>query len=266
MKKMTKAPLSLMALAVLVALLLVSCGGVDTELSRADVDEIVREELADAPAPAQPEPGLTSADVEEAIRAALAEMPQPESGLSQEEVERIVEAAIASIPASQPGLTSADVEDAIGTALAALPQPEPGLTSDEAEKIARGVVASIPPKSAPADYTQFVVDEAIARYHADGLEATLAYYNSPDSVDAQWYVFIAYPEGEILSHYNADALGVHLEEMLDDGSFADTGKGIWVTHEDVNPATGEIEDKHFWLVEHDRLVFRSGWHHDESGN
>ena len=38
------------------------------------------------------------------------------------------------------------------------------------------------------------------------------------------------------------------------------------THEDVNPVTGEIEDKHFWLVEHDGLVFGSGWHHDESGN
>ena len=37
------------------------------------------------------------------------------------------------------------------------------------------------------EYTQFVVDEAIARYHADGLEATLAYYSSPDSVDAQFY-------------------------------------------------------------------------------
>ena len=42
-------------------------------------------------------------------------------------------------------------------------------------------------------YTQFVVDETIARYHTDGLEATLAYYNSPDSFDAQWYVFIATP-------------------------------------------------------------------------
>ena len=429
----------------LAPLLFIACGDGDGRLSRPEVEEIVREELADVPAPVQREPGLTSADVEEAIRAAMADMPQPVSGLSQEErssglskppsprsprrrthfadvdspsatgrchgptmpqpvsglsqeeVERIVEAAIASTLASQPGLTSADVEDAIGAALAVMPQPEPGLTSAEAERIARGVVASIPPKSAPAEYTgffvenaisryqtqgldttlayynreesidgqwyvfvidendlvighpdahrlgldlkgwvgtdangynfgpdmlsatedgkwvsyvyrnpenggigadhtgaleykhvwvvrhdgllfasgwhisadeytQFVVDEAIARYHAEGLDSTLAYYNSPDSVDAQWYVFVATPEGEILGHYNADDLGVHLEEMLEDGSFQATEEGIWVTHEDVNPVTGEVEDKHFWLVEHDGLVFGSGWHHDESGS
>ena len=33
------------------------------------------------------------------------------------------------------------------------------------------------------EYTQFVVDEAIARYHADGLETTLPYYdNAPAGV------------------------------------------------------------------------------------
>ena len=50
--KSTSAPLSLMALAVLVALLLVDCGGGDAGLSRAEVEETVRGELADAPAPA----------------------------------------------------------------------------------------------------------------------------------------------------------------------------------------------------------------------
>ena len=107
-------------------------------------------------------------------------------------------------------------------------------------------------------YTQFVVDEAIARYHADGLDSTLAYYNNPESVDAQWYVFVATPDGNVLGHYNADDLGSYLEEMLDDGSFRATEEGVWVTHEDVNPVTGEIEDKHFWLVAHDGLVFGSG--------
>ena len=115
------------------------------------------------------------------------------------------------------------------------------------------------------EYTRFVVEEAIARYQVDGLEETLSHYNSAESVDAQWYVFIASPEGEILGHYNAEELGSHLEEMLEDGSFKASKEGVWVTHEDVNPATGEVEDKHFWLVEHDGLVFGSGWHHGETG-
>ena len=385
------------ALLLLVLILLTACGDGDGRLSRPEVEEVVREELAEAPAPAQSKPGLTAADVEEAIRATMADMPQPESALSQEDVERIVEAAVAAIPMSQPGLISTQVDDAIRTALAAMPQPDPGLTSAEAEQIARGVVASIPPKSAPADYTrffvksaisryetqgldatlayynreesidgqwyvfvidendlvighpdahrlgldlkgwvgtdatgynfgpdmlsatedgkwvsyvfrnpesggigddhtgaleykhvwvvrrdgmlfasgwhisandytQFIVDEAIARYHEEGLEATLAYYNNPNSVDAQWYVFVATPDGETLGHYNAEDLGSHLVEMLDDGSFQASEEGICVTHEEVNPVTAEIEDKHFWLVSHDGLVFGSGWHHDESGN
>ena len=90
----------------------------------------MRAGLAESPAPSTAEPGLTSADVEKAIRAAMADMPQPESGLSQEEVERI----------------------------------------------ARGVVASIPPKSSPAEYTGFFVENAISRYETQGLDATLAYY------------------------------------------------------------------------------------------
>ncbi len=65
------------------------------------------------------------------------------------------------------------------------------------------------------EYPKFVMDEAIARYHAEGRGETLAYYNNPKSVDAQWYVFVATPDGEILGHYNADELGAHLEEMLD---------------------------------------------------
>ncbi len=357
-------------------MLFIACQDSDAGLSRAEVEEIVRAEIAEAPAPPTAEPGLRSTDVEEAIRRALEDMSQPDSGLSRSEVEDIVKAVLKNLPE---------------------PQPQSGLTSAEAEKIARGVVASIPPKSAPADYTKFfvdnaisryetqgldatlayynreqsvdgqwyvfiidendlvighpdahrlgldlkgwvsldatgynfgpdmlsatedgkwvsyvyqnpasggtgddhtgaleykhvwvvrhggllfasgwhisadeytkfVVDEAIDRYRAAGLEPTLAYYNDPDNVDAQWYVFIATPEGEILGHYNSEDFAVHLQEMLDDGSFKATADGVWVNHKDVNPATGEVEDKHFWLVEHDGLVFGSGWHHDELGN
>ena len=81
----------------LAALLFIACGGGGAGLSRAEVEEIVRSELADAPAP---EPGLTAAEVEEAIRRAMADMPQPEAGLTENEVEEIVKAAVATIPSA----------------------------------------------------------------------------------------------------------------------------------------------------------------------
>ena len=79
-------------------------------------------------------------------------------------------------------------------------------------------------------------------------------------------MLVATLDGELLGHYNSDELGPHLEEMLGAESLGATEEGVWVTHEDLNPVTGEIEDKHFWLVEHDGLVFGSGWRHDESGS
>ena len=94
----------------------------------------------------------------------MAEMPQPDAGQSQEEVERIVESAIRA-------------------AIADMPRPEPGLTAAEAERIARSVVASIPPRSSPAEYTKFFVEKTISRYETQGLDATLAYYNRPKSID-----------------------------------------------------------------------------------
>ena len=176
------------ATALLLLVALSACGGGDAGLSRADVEEIVRAEMDEAPASPQPEPGLTSADVEKAIRAALATIPQPDSSLSKSEVEEIVKDAIADIP-----------------------QPQPGLTSAEAEKIARSVVAAIPPKSAPAEYTRFFVENAISRYRTEGLDATLAYYNRKESVDGQWYVFIIDENDKVLSHYDPHRLGLDVK-------------------------------------------------------
>ena len=239
----TKVPLSLAALALLTALLLAACGDGDAGLSRAEVEEIVQAELAEAPAP---EPGLTSADVEEAIRRALAEMPQPESGLSENEVEEIVKAAIAAIP-----------------------EPQAGLTTAEAERIARGVVASIPPRSAPAEYTRFFVEEAISMYETQGLDATLAYYNRPESTDGQWYVFIADENKTVVAHAAVpDLVGKHASEALGPNSYpagsalaaSATESGAWFDYTYANPASAAVETKHSWVIIHDGLIFGSGWY------
>ena len=123
-------------------------------------------------------------------------MPQPESGLTSADVEEAIRAAMAEIPQSVEGLTKAEVEQIVQTAIASIPEPRAGLTSAEAEQIARGVVASIPPKSAPPEYTRFFVENAISRYETHGLDATLAYYNREGNIDGQWYVFIIIDEND----------------------------------------------------------------------
>ena len=243
----------------LVALILfVACGGEDAGLSRAEVEEIVRAELAESPAPPTAEPGLTYADVEEAIRAAMADMPQPESGLSQEDVERIVEAAI---PA----------------AIADMPRPEPGLTAAEAERITRSVVASIPPTSGPGEYTKFFVEKAISRYETQGLDATLAYYNRPESIDGQWYVFIVDENDTVIGHPDVQRLGLDVKGWvgIDANGYnfgpdmlSATEEGKWVSYVFRNPEsgtlgsdhTGALQLKNVWVVRHDGLLFASGWY------
>ena len=248
--------LALSAVAVPVLLLFVACGDEEPGLSRAEVEEIVRAELAEAPVPPQPEPRLTAADVEEAIRAALADIPQPESGLSKGEVEEIVKAVLADIP-----------------------QPQPGLTSAEAEQIARTVVASIPPRSAPAEYTKFFVDNAISRYESQGLDATLAYYNRPESVDGQWYVFIIDENDLVIGHPDAHRLGLDLKGWVGTDAngyrfgpemLSATEEGKWVSYVYQNPESGsispgdlsDVELKNAWVVRNDRLLFASGWYID----
>ena len=252
--RMNKVALALPALAVFISLLLVACGDGDTGLSRAEVEEIVREEMADAPAPPEPSPGLTVDDVEEAIRRAVADPRQPGVGLSKSEVERIVEASVAAIPEQQAGLTSA-----------------------EAERIARGVVASIPPMSAPIEYTKFFVDKAISRYDTQGLDATLAHYNRPESVDGQWYAFVIDENDLVIGHPDAHRLGLDLKGWV--GTDANgynfgpdilsvTEEGKWVSYVYQNPEsvrlgsghTGAMQLKNAWVVRHDGLLFASGWY------
>ena len=246
--------LTLSVLTIPVLLLSIACGGEDAGLSRAEVEEIVRAEMAEAPAPPTAEPGLTSADVEQAIQAALADMPQPESGLSQEQVERIVEAAVAAIPTPQPGLTSA-----------------------EAERIARSVVASIPSTSAPVEYTKFFVEKAINRYETEGLDATLAHYNRQESIDGQWYVFIVDENDLVIGHPDPQRLGLDLKGWVGTDingynfgpdMLSATEDGKWVSYVYQNPESGTLGSDHIgtfqlknaWVVKHDGLLFASGWY------
>ena len=171
------------------------------------------------------------------------------------------------------GLTRAEVEEIVR---AEAPQPEQGLSRAEVEEIVRVAIASIPSKSAPAEYTQHFVESAIARYDARGLEATLAHYNSPQSIDGQWYVFIIDHNDLVIGHPDPERLGLDVKgwvgtdlngyefgpEML-----SATEEGKWVTYVYRNPESGGIgagdfELKNVWVERHDGLLFASGWYID----
>ena len=136
--------------------------------------------------------------------------------------------------------------------------------------IAAGVFVtsdSSPGKDEPEAYTKALVDEAIARYKDDGRQATIDYYNSSESVDGQWYVFIVDPDGVTIAHHNEKFRGRDPSLRVDavgyfygDDLMAATEEGRWVDYVLENPATGTNQQKHTWVVLHDSLRFASGWY------
>ncbi len=193
-----------------------------------------------------------------------------DQGLTRTEVQEIVREEVA----AQPQAESADVESIVNDAIAKMPQPEPGLTRADVEEIVRAAIASIPSKSAPAEYTQHFVDNAIARYEAQGLDATLAHYNSPQSVDGQWYVFIIDEDDLVIGHPDPGRLGLDLKGWVGTDAngyeygpemLSATEDGKWVSYVYRNPesggiGSGDFELKNAWVVKRDGLLFGSGWY------
>ena len=126
---------------------------------------------------------------------------------------------------------------------------------------------SEPSKDDPAAYTKAFVQRAIQRYERDGRQATIDYYNSTESVDGEWYVFIIDQDGFTISHHNPTFRGRDPSLRVDatgyfygDELLGATEEGRWVDYVILNPETGENEQKHTWAVRHDGLLFGSGWY------
>ena len=128
---------------------------------------------------------------------------------------------------------------------------------------------SIPPKWEPAEYTQYFVKEAISRYDAEGLDATLAYYNTEESIDGQWYMFILDQNDIMLAHAANTALVNRPASAAVGPNNYPAGEAVvavadedgeWFSYTFPNPTTGGVETKHSWMVEYDGLTFGSGWY------
>lgn len=149
------------------------------------------------------------------------------------------------------------------------PGREPGQWYSSSS-VAVTVPAAAPDASHEAAYTKFFVEQAIDYYEHHGLEATLAYYNSPESIDGQWYMFIFDENDVLIANRNPDLVGnTAAEASGPDGypvghmvvAVASAG-GAWVDYQFNNPALGRVQIKHSWVVRHDGLIFGSGWYED----
>ena len=126
-----------------------------------------------------------------------------------------------------------------------------------------------PGKSDAPAYTKAFVQQATNLYVALGLDATVAYYNTKESVDGQWYVFIIDENQTIIAHASdPDLVGKHVSQALGPNSYP-TGSavaasadqdGAWFDYTYANPASGVVETKHSWMVIHDGITFGSGWY------
>ena len=65
-----------------------------------------------------------------------------------------------------------------------------------------------------AGYTVAMVERALQRYGDEGREATVEYYNSPESVDGEWYVFIVDENDLMIAHADPGRLGQDLKGDL----------------------------------------------------
>ena len=131
------------------------------------------------------------------------------------------------------------------------------------------VAVTAPAKSDPAEYTRYFVKEAVDRYQSEGLDATIAHYNTEESIDGQWYIFILDENDIMLAHAANPALvGQSASKAVGPNNFpageavvavADED-GAWFSYTFPNPASGTVEVKHSWMVRHDGLTFGSGWY------
>lgn len=124
-----------------------------------------------------------------------------------------------------------------------------------------------PTKADPAAYTVAYVDELVRRYEEEGLDATIAYANSQESVDGPWYGFVIDENGYTIGHPREELRGRDPSLRVDatgyfygDDLLGVDEDGGWVTYVFLNPAAGQEEMKHTWAVKRDGILFGSGWY------
>ena len=120
----------------------------------------------------------------------------------------------------------------------------------------------------PAAYTQGYVQKAIDLYDSDGLDATVAHYNSRESLDNQWYLMLASADDEtLLAHgLSPNLLGANVADLTDPEGFNvgqalldATEDGYWFQMAFPRGTEAGFTRIRVWAVLHDGYIFASGY-------
>ncbi len=125
----------------------------------------------------------------------------------------------------------------------------------------------------PEAYTKDYVQKAIEYYDREGLEATVAYYNSEESVDGQWYLNLVRGDdgigltnpvlrvtiGRDIREFKGRIAGEPIGDLMYDA----TEEGYWIQYLFPHSNTSETLTRYIWAIRHDGLIFTSGYFDDE---
>ena len=121
----------------------------------------------------------------------------------------------------------------------------------------------------PRAYTVAYVEQAIAYYEREGREATVAYYNSAESIDGEWYLVLLDETDAILTNVvfpsiigmNHQSIGLAAGlEPIGAGEVIDaTEEGHWSSYSFFNPITSEDDHLHIYAIRYDGIIFSSAY-------
>ena len=126
----------------------------------------------------------------------------------------------------------------------------------------------------PAGYTKAYVQKAIDYYEANGLDATVAHYNSEESLDGQWSLTMA-DENDVVRvailapgivRTDLKEVGAGRVRQIGAEMAAATEEGVWVSFIFPNTRSSEILYAHTWAIRHDGLLFTSRYYDDRPGD
>lgn len=120
----------------------------------------------------------------------------------------------------------------------------------------------------PGAYTQGYVQKAIDLYDSDGLDATVAHYNSRESLDNQWYLtLVSVADETVLAHgLNPSLSGTNAGDLIDPEGFntgqallAATMDGYWFQTSFFNSVDSSLTRINVWAVRHEGYIFASSY-------